>query len=70
MKELNKAEIPSAIYYPLSLKSQKAFKHCPKASSGLKNSELLSKRVFSIPMHAYMHNEDKERIVHTINNLS
>ena len=70
MKELNKAEIPSAIYYPLSLKSQEAFKHCPEASSGLKNSELLSKRVFSIPMHAYMLDEDKERIVHTLNNLS
>ena len=53
-KELANNNIPSIIYYPIPLSKQKAFKNALIVSSGLKISELLPKRVLSLPMHPYL----------------
>jgi dTDP-4-amino-4,6-dideoxygalactose transaminase len=52
--ELTSKGIPTAIYYPEPLHFQKGYKIYPTVSSGLVNSEQLSDRVFSLPMHPYI----------------
>lgn len=54
--------IPSAIYYPLSLHQQKAYRHFPSAGA-LSVSERLSKEVLSLPMHAYLDAATQDRII-------
>ena len=46
--------IPTAVYHPKSLHQQQAYMDC-KASDSLKNSEWLSQKVLSLPMHPYLH---------------
>ncbi len=54
--------IPTAIYYPIPLHCQKPYKKFPISSDKLKNTNLLSKCVISLPMHAYLSFEDIEYI--------
>ena len=51
---LQKNSIPTVIYYPLALSEQVGFLKYPKASTGLNNSEILPKKVLSLPMHPYL----------------
>jgi dTDP-4-amino-4,6-dideoxygalactose transaminase len=46
--------VPSVIYYPKALSQQDGYSHFPTVSSGLKNSEILPSKVFSLPMHPYL----------------
>jgi dTDP-4-amino-4,6-dideoxygalactose transaminase len=48
---LQEKDIPSMVYYPLSLNEQEAFKHITRKAEELCNSEKLSKSVLSLPMH-------------------
>ena len=50
--------IPTAIYYPIPIHCQKPYKKFPISSDKLKNTNLLSKCVISLPMHAYLSFED------------
>ena len=54
--------IPTAIYYPIPIHCQKPYKKFPISSDKLKNTNLLSKCVISLPMHAYLSFEDIEYI--------
>ena len=54
--------IPTAIYYPIPIHSQKPYKKFPISSDNLQNTNLLSKCVISLPMHAYLSSEDIENI--------
>jgi len=54
---LNKKGIPSMIYYPKPLHRQKVYKEYNFNLDDLTNSEELSKRVLSLPMHPYMNGE-------------
>jgi dTDP-3-amino-3,4,6-trideoxy-alpha-D-glucose transaminase len=54
-------DIPTLIHYPVPLHRQKAFSEfnparCPQA-------DLLSSRVLSLPIHAYLSNGDVERVI-------
>ena len=66
--ELRNKGIPTAIYYPKSLHQQQAYLDCIKASDSLKNSELLSQKVLSLPLHPYLHvdNEYLDKITTTL----
>ncbi len=59
MKEKN---IPTAIYYPIPIHCQKPYKEFPISSDNLKNTNLLSECVISLPMHAYLSFEEIEYI--------
>ncbi|MEX2523975.1 MAG: DegT/DnrJ/EryC1/StrS aminotransferase family protein [Gammaproteobacteria bacterium] len=59
---LKQAGIPTAVYYPLPLHQQTAYEHYPRPPAGLKVSEELSQRVFSLPMHPYLTEAMIERI--------
>jgi dTDP-4-amino-4,6-dideoxygalactose transaminase len=62
-----KAEgIPTAIYYPLPLHKQGAYKHFPGSRSGLAISEQLAGEVISLPMHPYLDEATQARIIKTV----
>ncbi len=59
-----KAEgIPTAIYYPIPLHRQQAYRHYPVGEGGVKVSDRLAGEVISLPMHAYLDEPTQDRIV-------
>jgi dTDP-4-amino-4,6-dideoxygalactose transaminase len=59
-----KAEgIPTAIYYPIPLHRQQAYKHYPVGQGGVAVSERLAGEVVSLPMHAYLDAPTQDRIM-------
>ena len=67
MKELNKNEIPTAIYYPKPLHWQTAFKALGYKIGDFPISENISNRIFSLPMHPYLSNEAIGKITSILN---
>jgi dTDP-4-amino-4,6-dideoxygalactose transaminase len=59
-----KAEgIPTAIYYPIPLHRQQAYKHYPVGKGGVAVSDQLAAEVISLPMHAYLDAPTQDRII-------
>jgi dTDP-4-amino-4,6-dideoxygalactose transaminase len=59
-----KAEgIPTAVYYPIPLHRQQAYKHYPVGEGGVAVSERLAAEVISLPMHAYLDAATQDRII-------
>ena len=61
-ESLKSVNIPTNVYYPIPLSQQLAYKHYPVVSTGLRNSNMLSECVLSIPMHAYLNTADVQQI--------
>ncbi len=62
-----KAEgIPTAIYYPIPLHRQQAYKHFPVGEGGVAVSERLASEVISLPMHAYLDEPTQSRIIDAV----
>jgi dTDP-4-amino-4,6-dideoxygalactose transaminase len=55
--------IPTAIYYPIPLHRQVAYKQYPVGRAGLAVSEQLAGEVISLPMHPYLDESTQARIV-------
>jgi dTDP-4-amino-4,6-dideoxygalactose transaminase len=55
--------IPTAIYYPIPLHRQQAYKHYPVGKKGVAVSERLASEVISLPMHAYLDAATQDRII-------
>jgi len=68
-QKLIKKGIPTAIYYPIPLHKQKPYKNFPIPSNDLKNTNLLSKNVISLPMHPYLTLKDIEYITFNFNKI-
>jgi dTDP-4-amino-4,6-dideoxygalactose transaminase len=59
-----KAEgVPTAIYYPIPLHRQQAYKHYPVGEGGAAVSDRLAAEVVSLPMHAYLDAPTQDRII-------
>ena len=58
--------IPTAIYYPIPLHRQQAYRHYPAAEGGLAVSDRLAAEVISLPMHAYLDEPTQNRIVDAV----
>lgn len=59
-----KAEgIPTAIYYPIPLHRQLAYRHYPVGKGGVAVSDRLAAEVISLPMHAYLDAPTQDRII-------
>ena len=59
-----KAEgIPTAIYYPIPLHRQQAYKHFPVGKGGVAVSDRMAAEVISLPMHAYLDVATQDRII-------
>ncbi len=62
MDKLNAASIPTAIYYPKPLHLQAAFAGLGYKSGAFPISEDAASRIFSLPMHPYLKQQDQEFI--------
>jgi dTDP-4-amino-4,6-dideoxygalactose transaminase len=62
MDALKAAGVPTAIYYPKPLHLQTAFANLRYKAGDFPVSELVSERIFSLPMHPYLAGTDQERI--------
>ena len=61
--------IPSAIYYPIPLHRQQAYKHYPVGAGGVAISERLADEVISLPMHAYLDEATQARIIGAVRRI-
>jgi len=62
-KTLAETGVPTMIYYPEPLHTQKPYAHALRAPKGLAITEKLAARVLSLPMHAYVTEEDQAFVV-------
>lgn len=60
---LKEAGIPTMVYYPMPLHTQKAYDSFPTDPAGLPVSEALAKQVFSLPMHPYLDTETQDSVI-------
>src|SRR5262249_11036211 len=68
---LKAAAISTAIYYPLPLHQQTAYKEYPRASAaGLPQAERLAQSVLSLPMHPYLDEAAQDRIIGKVRELA
>jgi dTDP-4-amino-4,6-dideoxygalactose transaminase len=63
---LKQSGIPTAIYYPIPLHRQVAYRHYPVADGGLPVSEQLAAEVISLPMHPYLDAATQDRIIDAV----
>ncbi len=68
--ELREANIPTAIYYPKPLHLQSAFADLGYRKGDFPISEEISSRIFSLPMHPYLAEEDQQKIAAIIGSLN
>ena len=57
-----RAGVPTAIYYPIPLSRQTAYRHFPSGPEGVPVSERLAQQVVSLPMHPYLDPATQERV--------
>ncbi len=62
-QKLQKAGIPSAVYYPLPLHLQGVFAHLGHKPGDFPISEKASERIFSLPMHPYLTEAEQGLII-------
>ena len=60
--ELKEAGIPTAVYYPMPMHLQTAYKSFGQGPGSLPASERLSQEVLSLPMHPFLTQEDIKRV--------
>ncbi len=65
-RRLKSRNIPWAVYYPLPLHLQQAFSYLGYKHGDFPVSEEISKRIFSLPMHPYITQEDQQTIVNAV----
>jgi dTDP-4-amino-4,6-dideoxygalactose transaminase len=64
--KLKEAHIPTAIYYPKSLHQQSAFSCLEYKDGNFPVSEDCSERIFSLPMHPYLTEDEQQKIADSI----
>jgi len=69
MAALKAEGIPSVVYYPRPLHTQSAYKGFPCDPDGLSKSEYAAARVFSLPMHPYLTQENQDKVIAALTNL-
>ena len=65
MARLKIANIPTTIYYPKPLHLQTAFSYLGYKKGSMPVSEAIAERIFSLPMHPYLTEEEQEKIART-----
>ncbi len=55
--------VPTAVYYPIPMHRQQAYQNGITAGEDLPNSDYLSQRVLSLPMHPYLSEDDQHKVV-------
>lgn len=65
-KKLNEQGIPTAIHYPIPLHMQECYAGCGFKEGDLPVSEKVSKEIMSIPMSAFLKEDDQDFIVDSL----
>lgn len=65
-KELATAGVPTAVYYPLPLHRQQAYRHHPVGAGGMAASDRAADEVLSLPMHPYLDREDQGTVIESL----
>ena len=65
-KSLKESGIPTAIYYPIPLHRQVAYRDYPVVDGGLPVSDQLAAEVISLPMHPYLDAATQDRIIQAV----
>tara|TARA_B110000091_G_scaffold210320_1_gene252987 strand:+ start:306 stop:1403 length:1098 start_codon:yes stop_codon:yes gene_type:complete len=68
--ELEKNNIGSAIYYPISLEKQDAYKNIYNEHGVFVNSNYLSNTCLSLPIHPFLSEKDALKVCNVIQNIS
>lgn len=63
MAHMREHDIPTASYYPRPIHLQSAYTHYSVAGNGLANTEDAMKYAVALPMHAYLNEDDQDRII-------
>ncbi len=63
LDRLTAAGIPYAIYYPVPLHLQEAFRYLGYQPGAMPVAEAVADRIFSLPMHPYLDEADIDRVV-------
>ncbi|NWG72327.1 MAG: DegT/DnrJ/EryC1/StrS aminotransferase family protein [Parvularculaceae bacterium] len=58
--------VPTAVYYPVPIHKQSAYKHFPAGAGGLAVTEAKADRVISLPMHPYLDEATQDEIIEAI----
>ena len=66
IKSLSESDIPTAVYYPIPLHKQPGYVHYPSATESLPVCEDLCDRVFSLPMHPYLDDNDQQKVIDAV----
>ncbi len=66
MSRLNANGVPTAVYYPLPLHLQEAFKHLGYSDGEFPVTEQISQKIFSLPMHPYLDLESIDKITNWV----
>lgn len=66
MGRLKAAGVPTAIYYPKPLHLQKAFAGLKYVKGDLPICEAIAGRIFSLPMHPYLSEQDQQAVVEAL----
>lgn len=63
LDRLNKADIPSMVYYPAPLHTLEVFQHVQHYGECFLNSIDYCRRTFSLPMHPYLTEDDQRQVI-------
>jgi dTDP-4-amino-4,6-dideoxygalactose transaminase len=66
VKSLKASGIPCAVYYPKGIHQQTAYANLDYQAGSLPVTERLCQEVVSLPMHAYLTNQDQQTIVSAV----
>jgi UDP-2-acetamido-2-deoxy-ribo-hexuluronate aminotransferase len=69
-KKMKEAGIPTAVHYPIPLHLQECFQYLNYKSGHLPISERSSEEVISLPMNAFLHNDEIKYIAKNINMIT
>lgn len=64
---LKEEGIPSAVYYPIPLHLQTAYKYLNYSKGDMPISEKVADRIFSLPMHPYLETSEIEKVCEVLN---
>ena len=70
IEKLKKSKIPSMIYYRIPLHLQKSFRDLNYEQGDFSISEKISEKIFSIPMHPYLSDDDLKTVTDRIGDFS
>jgi UDP-2-acetamido-2-deoxy-ribo-hexuluronate aminotransferase len=68
-ERLKENDIPTMVYYPTPLHLQAAYTHLNYRKGDFPRSEYMAERIFSLPMHPYLHYDQQKQIIDIIGEM-